>query len=177
MCVLPRQRLRIAVDVVCSAGSSATDGPCLGDPSSRRGTLTESHSGFHRGIHQSRGSSVAVAVAVAAVVAAAAGKAGAAIALGLGAGSAVVRVAAHIAVVQEAAHSVVVERHSHLAEVGSVVAAVGVREGMWVVEGRTGRLAEAHSTAAGPVGLAVEGSSSRPVVECLDIPTYSSLRS
>ena len=90
---------------------------------------------------------------VGAAVAAAAGKAGAAIALGLGAGSAVARVAAHIAVAQEAAHSVVVERHSHLAEVGSVVAAVGVREGMWVVEGRTGRLAEAHSTAAGPVGL------------------------
>jgi len=129
MCVLPRQRLRIAVAVVCSAGSSATDGPCLGDPSSRRDIPRESHSGFRQEIHQSRGSLVAVAV-VGAAVAAAAGKAGAAIALGLGAGSAVARVAAHIAVAQEAAHSVVVERHFHLAEVGSVVAAVGVREEM-----------------------------------------------
>jgi hypothetical protein len=35
--------------------------------------------------------------------------------------------------------------------VGSVVA--GVREGMWEVEGRTGRLAEARSTAVGLAGL------------------------
>jgi hypothetical protein len=97
------------------------------------------HWGFHQESHRNPGSSAAAAVAVAAIV------------LGLGVGSAVARVAAHTAVSQAEARNVVVGWYCRQEEAGSVV--VGVREEMWVVEGRTGRLAEARSTAVATVGL------------------------
>jgi hypothetical protein len=100
------------------------------------------HWGFHQESHRNPGSSAAAAAAAVAV---------AAIVLGLGVGSAVARVAAHTAVSQAEARNVVVGWYCRQEEAGSVV--VGVREEMWVVEGRTGRLAEARSTAVATVGL------------------------
>ena len=133
--------------MVCSAGSSAA----LPYRGVRPVQLdTDSHLGFQRESRQSRGSWVVVVGAAAAVVRG----------LGLGAGSAAVRVAAHIAVSREVVGTVVSRVVARIVDVclrrrqveeGSV--AVGVREGMRVVVGRTGRLEEARSTDAVPVGL------------------------
>lgn len=145
---VPRSLLRprIVAAVVSAVGSSVA-APCLGGQ--RRVGLLGAGSGSVRHMGSS-----AVAVVVAVVVAVAAEEEALAVAHFQEVGSAV---AGHD---REGARTAVVRRQG---EVDSVV--VGAPEGTVVVEGRTGRLAEAKSIAVGLVAVLADHSQTSQVVE------------